>query len=447
LKSKKITFLESEKQSKPEFSLISLNKMSINYDSDLRISTVKQLVEEEIIFVEDGNHGGNRPLKHEFVLDGIPFVRIPDLKNGKVDLDNCDRINETAFNRIRKGIGQGGDIVLTHRATVGKIAITNINDPVFVTNPGTTVWRSTNPEILDRFYLYYFMQSSIFMEQLSAQVGNNSTFDYVSLTQQRDLLIAFPTIQKQHVIVHHLIMLDKKIRQNQQMIKTLEEIIKSIFKSWFIDFDGVIEFEDSELGKIPKSSKIKKLGDFAEINNGFVFKSGDFVDDGVFLLRTRNFSKTGYVVKNNDDVYLPLDFYEKFKKFQLKQFDILLVMVGASIGNLGFVTSNALPSLQNQNMWNLRSKEQEQQFFLKHLIKIIVNENMCTAIGSARDFFRKDYFKNIKFIEPCKEEIFKFNNVATSIYKKIDSVIGETDSLMGIRTSLLSKLISGEIRV
>lgn len=93
----------------------SLTKMRDAFGSDLRMATVLELAEENIIFVEDGNHGEYRPLQHEFVPHGVPFIRPPDLKNGHVDFSNCDHINETAFERVRKGIGQGGDIILTHR--------------------------------------------------------------------------------------------------------------------------------------------------------------------------------------------------------------------------------------------------------------------------------------------------------------------------------------------
>jgi len=176
------------------------------------------------------------------------------------------------------------------------------------------------------------------------------------------------------------------------------------------------------------------------------FQSNDYVKDGIFLLRTQDFVTTEYVVKNNV-VYLPSNFYEKFKNFQLKQFDILLVMVGASIGSMGFVTSNIIPALQNQNMWNFRAKKHEHQLFLKHLVKKIVNENIKAVTGSARDFFRKDYFRTIKFVKSSNEKLLNFNYFVEPIYEKLDVNITQMHKLIQIRDSLLPKLMSGEIRV
>jgi len=189
--------------------------MVINFGTELNVVSVLELVEKGLIFVEDGNHGNNRPRKNEFVEDGIPFIRPPDLKNGRVDFSGIDSINEEGFNRVRKGIAKSGDIILTHRATVGRIAITDESDPpVFVTNPGTTVWRTLDDSVLDQQYLYCYMRSPEFMSQLWANVGNNCTFDYVSLTQQRALLVSFPHISKQRSIASKIRNIDKKIEVN-----------------------------------------------------------------------------------------------------------------------------------------------------------------------------------------------------------------------------------------
>jgi type I restriction enzyme S subunit len=176
------------------------------------------------------------------------------------------------------------------------------------------------------------------------------------------------------------------------------------------------------------------------------FKSQDYTEEGICLLRTRNFASTGYVVKD-EIIYLPLDFYKKFKTYQLRKFDILLVMVGASVGSLGLITSNVLPALQNQNMWNFRAKGKNHQLFLKHLINKIAEEKIGTASGSARDFFRKDYFKKIDFIEPSNEIMCRFNNLVTPIYELINKNIHEIETLSQTRDSLLPKLMSGKIRI
>lgn len=265
-------------------------RMRENFGHRLRIASVLELKEEGAVFVEDGNHGENRPRQNEFADVGIAFIKPPDLKNGRVDFENCARINESGFKRVRKGIATRGDIILTHRATVGRIAITNDDAPeVFVTNPGTTVYRSTNPDILDQRYLYCFMRSPAFMQQLWREVGNNSTFDYVSLTQQRSLRIGIPPITEQRAIASILGALDDKIELNRRMNELLEGMARAIFKAWFIDFEPVKakaagaasfpgmpqhvfdalpnSFANSELGEIPKGWDTGTLRDVVDVHD------------------------------------------------------------------------------------------------------------------------------------------------------------------------------------
>jgi type I restriction enzyme S subunit len=201
-----------------------------------RIETVIDLQRLGVLLVEDGNHGEYRPLPTEFVEVGTPFVRPDDLKNGRVDFASCDRINDRAVGRVRKGKGIPGDILFTHRATVGRIARVGHDTPNFVANPGVTIYRLTSSDILDPDFLYFFMQTSVFMNQVWAEAGNTDTFPYVSLTQQRGLKISFPCMKRQRSIAHVLGMLDDKIDLNRRMNETLEAMARAIFKDWFVDF-------------------------------------------------------------------------------------------------------------------------------------------------------------------------------------------------------------------
>ncbi|WP_181164443.1 restriction endonuclease subunit S [Amaricoccus solimangrovi] len=203
------------------------------------LQSVRQLQNSGILFVEDGNHGEYRPRSNAFVTDGVPFVRPPDLVEGRVDLSACDKINDVAFARVRKGIGRGGDVLFTHRATVGRLAMMPIEAPAFVCNPGVTVWRALKPEVLSGRFLYYWMHCATFMDQVWAAAGGADTFPYIGLQQQRQLLVAVPPSAEQQAIARILGALDNKIELNRRMNRTLEEMARALFRSWFVDFDPV----------------------------------------------------------------------------------------------------------------------------------------------------------------------------------------------------------------
>ena len=143
--------------------------------------SVAELQAAGALLVEDGNHGENRPRPDEFSTEGIQFIRAADMDDGRVLFESAQRINEIARQRVRKGIGAGGDVLLSHKGTVGKVACVPLDAPPFVCSPQTTFWRVRDLKKLDRRYIYFFLLSRAFREQLDSRKGETDMADYVSL--------------------------------------------------------------------------------------------------------------------------------------------------------------------------------------------------------------------------------------------------------------------------
>ena len=251
-----------------------------------RVATVTELQRDGILLVEDGNHGEYRPRPDEFVETGVAFIRAADMDGGRVLFHSAARINERARQRITKGIGAPGDVLLSHKGTVGKVALVPEDAPPYVCSPQTTFWRTRDERILDRKYLYAFLRSPVFHAQLATRAGETDMAPYVSLTSQRGLSIVLPPIAEQRAIAYILGTLDGKIELNRRMSDTLEAMARALFKSWFVDFDPVrakaegrdpglpkaladlfpARLVDSELGEIPEGWQIAPLPRAVEVN-------------------------------------------------------------------------------------------------------------------------------------------------------------------------------------
>jgi len=94
--------------------------------------TVLEWQQKGALLVEDGNHGENRPRKNEFCSEGMAFIRAADMRDGSVLFDQAEKIDEVAQHRVRKGIGRGGDILISHKGTIGRVARAPMNSPLFV---------------------------------------------------------------------------------------------------------------------------------------------------------------------------------------------------------------------------------------------------------------------------------------------------------------------------
>jgi len=217
--------------------------------------TVAELQRAGVLLVEDGNHGEYRPRRNEFVDNGTAFIRAADLSDGEVQFVGAGRIDDVARTRIRKGIGQPGDVLFSHKGTVGKLARVPADAPPFICSPQTTFWRVLDESRLRRDYLYAYMRSRTFIEQWWARKGETDMADYVSLTAQRELRVVVPPAAVQQRIGWPVATLDDLIANNRRQVAVLEDMARVIYREWFVHFrypgHENATLIDSPLGPIP----------------------------------------------------------------------------------------------------------------------------------------------------------------------------------------------------
>ena len=206
--------------------------------SDWRITTF----EDSSINILDGDRGKNYPKKSEFTESGYCLF----LNTGNVTKDGF-KFSSTEFvslerdQLLRKGKLQREDLVLTTRGTVGNVAYYDSSIPFdhIRINSGMVILRSDDTKILPR-YLYLFLRSKLFEDQVIA-LQSGSAQPQLPIRDIKRVEIKVPSLMEQKAIAHILGSLDDKIELNRQMNETLEAMAQALFKSWFVDFDPVID--------------------------------------------------------------------------------------------------------------------------------------------------------------------------------------------------------------
>ncbi|MCR5728004.1 MAG: restriction endonuclease subunit S [Lachnospiraceae bacterium] len=158
----------------------------------------------------DGNHGGIHPKASDYVEAGVPFIMANNLINGEVDLKHCVFISEEQAKTLRKGISKPGDVLLTHKATIGRTAIVPDVYKTIILTPQVTYYRIKKG--IDNRYLKYYFDSPGFQATLNSWAGSGSTRAYLGITAQHILPIILPPLEDQIKISEILNMLDKKIQ-------------------------------------------------------------------------------------------------------------------------------------------------------------------------------------------------------------------------------------------
>lgn len=154
-------------------------------------------------------------------------------------------------------------------------------------------------------YMYYVMCDAPYRHSIvSAATG--STVRHTSPTRIQSYEFSLPPIEEQRAIANVLGSLDDKIELNHQTSATLDAMARGLFKSWFIDFDPVrakaegripagmdadtaqlfpSEFDDSELGPIPKGWQRRTLADVSSYMSRGIGPS--YADHGVMVINQK----------------------------------------------------------------------------------------------------------------------------------------------------------------
>jgi type I restriction enzyme, S subunit len=240
---------------------------------ELHFRSIGDLVRDgSIIAIQDGNHGGSHPKASEYVRQGIPFVMASDIRDGRLDLANCKRLAEDRTDRLRIGFAKPGDVLLTHKGTVGEVAIVPSDvTPYLMLTPQVTYYR-TDREKLDPIYLALAFRGPQFQSQLE-QISAQSTRPYVAISTQRHLVLPWVTIVEQRRIASVLGAYDDLIEVNRRRVALLEDMARGLFEEWFVRFrfpgHEAVPIVDTPYGPLPEGWRWASFGEMAmEVRDG-----------------------------------------------------------------------------------------------------------------------------------------------------------------------------------
>ena len=170
-----------------------------------------------ILAIQDGNHGNDHPKATEYVERGIPFIMASDVCHDTINLEGAKKLPFERTEKLRVGFALPGDVLLTHKGSVGRVAIVPDVDPYIMLTPQVTYYR-VNSAILDRGFLSHSFRSPQFQAQLDSDSAQ-STRAYIGITAQRKLRIPFPPLPIQRRIAGILSAYDDLIEVNMRRIK------------------------------------------------------------------------------------------------------------------------------------------------------------------------------------------------------------------------------------
>jgi type I restriction enzyme, S subunit len=231
---------------------------------------------------------GEKIRAQNYTVNGAPVLRGTNVNpEGRFHDDDFVFIDPALADReFNKFVCEADDVILCHKGTLGKIGIVPKRSRFKRYIMGNSMMKvRCDRSKLEPLYLYYWLCSRDGQHYLFSRVSQVGVPQIQRpLGTLREAMIPVPPLTEQKAIAAVLGSLDDKIELNRRMNATLEAMVRALFQSWFVDFDPVRakldgrqptdldpattalfpnEFEDSELGPIPKGWRVGKLGEVA----------------------------------------------------------------------------------------------------------------------------------------------------------------------------------------
>jgi|SaaInlStandDraft_4_1057021.scaffolds.fasta_scaffold05764_3 type I restriction enzyme, S subunit len=416
--------------------------------------------------------GGGTPKRviPEYWNGKIPWLSVVDFNTGNKHVSETkETITDLGLQKSSTKLLNAGQLIISARGTVGALAQL---DKSMAFNQ-SCYGLDAKIEYTINDFLYYLVKKKVRDLQ---QITHGAVFDTITKDTFKQVEVQLPSLPTQKKIAHILSTLDDKIELNRKMNQTLEEMAQALFKSWFVDFDPVhakancssdeelelaakelgiakdvlelfpSEFEDSELGMIPKGWSVKFLSDIVLVNKrGF---SPKYSDTGIKVINqrcVRNHNVIDEAIQYHNPILkkVPLDVYHKSN-------DILINSMG--VGTLGRVSQKSIvkdEAIIHSCITIIRANENEvSSFILGQYFMSIESKLIGLGIGTTGQTSLKN--KELDQMQIIVSDL-NVQQVATELLSKyrvmIDTNLETNKVLSSTRDTLLPNLLSGEIDV
>ena len=347
----------------------------------------------------------------------------------------------------------------------GKTALVNVLGPSVVGHGSTEFIVLSAKEASDQRFIYYLARHPDFREYAIQHMEGTSGRQRVSAGSIGAYRFLCPPASQRKDIGETLGVLDDKISLLRETNTTLEAITQALFKSWFVDFDPVrakaegrepegmppevadlfpSEFEDSELGEIPKGWRRKPFSEAIEILGGGTPKTSISEYWGGEIPW---FSVADAPMES--DVFV-IDTEKKITQLGLNNSSARLLPEGTTIitarGTVGKVALVGVPMAMNQSCYGLKDKDAG-AYFTYYATRMLVSSLRLHSHGSVFDTITRDTLAGVSLAIPSKPISEAFENTVMPLMQRIKCNLEQASSLATIRDTLLPRLMSGKLRL
>ena len=353
--------------------------------------------------------------------------------------DTETRITEEALGKSSAKLLPSGTVLLTSRATIGKVAISRI--PIS-TNQGFANFLCK--EEIDNHFLAYYLKAKT---DLLISLGTGTTFLEVTKGRLLEVEISLPPLPTQRKIATILSAYDDLIENNTRRIKILEDMAQTLYREWFVHFrfpgHENVPMVESEFGLIPQGWKVIPASEAMFVNpktsiprdtiKPFVPMKSATEHSMLITEIEEKTGNSGAKFKNGDTLFAR----------------ITPCLENGRTGFVQFLPNDDEIAFGSTEFIVLRSRTLNPYFVYLLAQTRDFRENAMKSMTGAtgRQRVLNECFDDYFFPNPNREILSQFEITIAPLFRKVQNLSEKNANLRQTRDLLLPKLISGEIDV
>lgn len=387
----------------------------------------------EICDVRDGTHDSPK-----YVQNGYPLVTSKNIVDGRLDISNVNYITEEDYIKInQRSKVDDGDILMPMIGTIGKPIVVKKEFEFAIKNVALIKFHEDS-KVLSK-YIKYVLDSFLFKQYIEKE-NRGGTQKFLSLTNIRNFMIPVPNIDTQDKIVRILDKSQSLIHLRKNQIKTLDQLIQSVFIEMFGN-----PISNSKGWEISICKNVTcKIGSGATPKGG----NASYKDSGISLIRSMNVYNNSFSYK--DLAFIDDEQAEKLKNVEVCKNDVLLNITGASVARSCIVPTDILPARVNQHVSIIRAKEEVVNYiFFSYLFTNEIYQRylwqIATSGGATREAITKQQIKKLPVILPPLYLQNDFASKVEQIEKQKSIMQSSIEELENMYNALLQKAFNGSL--
>ena len=360
-----------------------------------------------------------------FVDSGVPVLNGSNLEGFSLSEKAFRYVTREKADSLNKANAHRGDIVITHRGTLGQIVFIPQDsryDRYVISQSQFRV--RCNEKVLPEYLVYYFHTPIGQYKLLSnaSQVGVPALARPSSTFQQIEVELPELSIQKR--VVEIITTIQKKIENNQELNDNLQHQASALFSSFYDRSNTEVRYTDliQILG-----GGTPKTGENTYWNGNIAFFTPKDVGTPYTLITEKTITEEGLSHCNS------------------RLYPVNTVFVTAR-GTVGKVGMSGVPMAMNQSCYALAGKETHQLLVYFYTLKA-VDRLKHKASGAVFDAITTRDFESEQIMKLSDDDAKAFLCIAEPMFQKVLNNCIENLRLSTLRDSLLPKLMSGEIDV